>query len=74
MQNNNCTDTRLAKAMSEITADLANGLNKITADISKQIQADMVALEIARKKRNMIVGGGILAGIAAACIHYLPLL
>lgn len=74
MQNNNYTDTRLAKAMAEITADLANELNKITADISKQIQADMVALEIARKKRNMIVGGSILAGIAAACIHYLPLL
>ena len=37
-------------------------------------RADMVALEIARKKRNMLIGGSIFAGIAAACIYYLPLL
>lgn len=74
MQNNNYTDTRLAKAMAEITANLADEINKITADAAKQIKADMIALEIARKKRNMLICGGILAGIAAACIHYLPLL
>lgn len=74
MQNNNYTDTRLAKAMVEITADLANEINKITADAAKQIKADMVALEIARKKRNVLIGGSIFAGIAAACIYYLPLL
>lgn len=74
MQNNNYIDTRLAKVIGEITADLANELNKITADAAKQIQADMVALEIARKKRNMLIGGSILTGIAAACIYYLPLL
>ena len=68
--NNNYTDTRLAKAMAEITADLTNELNKITADAAKQIQADVVALEIARK-RNVLIGGSILAGIAAACIYYL---
>lgn len=62
------------EAMAEITADLANEINKITADVAKQIQADMVELEIARKKRNVLIGGSILAGIAAACIYYLPLL
>lgn len=67
---NNYPDTRLAKAMAEITADLANEINKITADAAKQIKADMVALEIARK-RTMLIGGSILAGIAAACIYYL---
>ena len=38
MNNNNYTDTRLAKAMAEITADLANEINKITADAAKQIK------------------------------------
>ena len=55
MNNNNYTDTRLAKAMADITADLANQINQITADAAKQIKADMVALEKARKKRNMII-------------------
>lgn len=68
MNNNNHTDTRLAKAMAEITADLANELNKIIADAAKQIKADMVALEIARKKRKMLIGGSIFAGIAAAIL------
>ena len=72
--NSNYKDTRLAKAMAEITADLANEINKITADAAKQLQADVVALEIARKKRNVLIGGSIFAGIAAACIYYLTLL
>ena len=71
---NNNTDTRLAKAMAEITANLTDEINKITADAAKQIKADMVALKIARKKRNVLIGGSIFAGISAACIYYLPLL
>ena len=71
---NNNIDTRIAKVIGEITADLANEINKITADAAKQIQADVIALEIARKKRNALIGGSIFAGIAAACIYYLPLL
>ena len=71
MNNNNYIDTRLAKAMADITADLANQINQITSDAAKQIKADMEILEKARKKRNMIICGSILTGIVAACIYYL---
>jgi CHASE3 domain sensor protein len=68
MQNNNYVDTRLANTIAKITADLANELNKITADAAKQIQADMTALEAARKRRNMLIGSSILVGIVAVGI------
>lgn len=66
--NNN---TRLARAMAEISADLAKQIQEITADAAKQIQEDMLALEIACKKRNILIGGSIVSGILAACIYYL---
>ena len=71
MNNSNYTDTRLARAMAEITADLTNEINRITAEAAKQLKDDMTALEKVRRKRNMMLGfglGGILVAAIAAFI------